>query len=198
MTVDQEKYIEIIVDFYSKTNKTISLEDLQVLYNKIYPDSKIKLNIEDWAISTLNMENKNIQKFCEYFEKINCRIDISKTSSLQFSEIFVNRLIQKLQSGNYQKELNGLIEPYCDKNHQGLMISFNNKIMNDSFYLWVSELENKEFMVLIAKEKNNQNLFMLEEFEKAHYFNKENFDEAISFSLSKIDKFLGKDLNMKI
>ena len=53
-------------------------------------------------------------------------------------------------------------------------------------------------MVITSKEKNNQNLYMQDDLEKAQYFSKDNFDDAIDFSLSQVNQFLGKELNIKI
>lgn len=134
---------------------------------------------------------------CDYLEKVNNRIDISKTSSLQTSEIFINRLIKQLQP--YQKDIYGSIEPFCDGREQGLMLSLYNRLTDDQFYIWSCESKtDKDLMVITSKEKNNQNLYMQDDLEKAQYFSKDNFDDAIDFSLSQVNQFLGKELNIKI
>ncbi len=152
---------------------------------------------EDWAICTIDIENNNSQKVCDYLEKVSNRIDITKTSSLQTSEIFINRLIKQLQP--YQKDIYGSIEPFCDGREQGLMLSLYNQLTDDQFYIWSCESKtDKDLMVITSKEKNNQNLYMQDDLEKAQYFSKDNFDDAIDFSLSQVNQFLGKELNIKI
>lgn len=152
---------------------------------------------EDWAICTIDIENNNSQKVCDYLEKVSNRIDITKTSSLQTSEIFINRLIKQLQP--YQKDIYGSIEPFCDGREQGLMLSLYNQLTDDQFYIWSCESKtDKDLMVITSKEKNNQNLYMQDELEKAQYFSKNNLEDALSYSLSQINKFLGKELNIGI
>ena len=78
----------------------MTLEELQTFYNSIYPDSTIKLNNEDWAICNVDIENNSSKNVCDYLEKVNNRVDISKTSSLQISELFINKLLKELQPYN--------------------------------------------------------------------------------------------------
>ena len=152
---------------------------------------------EDWAICTIDIENNNSQKVCDYLEKVSNRIDITKTSSLQTSEIFINRLIKQLQP--YQKDIYGSIEPFCDGREQGLMLSLYNQLTDDQFYIWSCESKtDKDLMVITSKEKNNQNLYMQDDLEKAQYFSKNNLEDALSYSLSQINKFLGKELSIGI
>lgn len=189
--------MEVVVNHYNNLKGTISHEELQTLYNCIYPDSKIKLTKEDWAICSIDVESNNSDKICDYLEKVNNRIDISKTSSFQTSEIFINYLIKKLQP--YQKEIYGNIEPFCDGREQGLMLSLYNQLTDDQFYIWACESKtDKDLMIITSNEKNNQNLYMQDDLEKAQYFSKDNFDDGISYSLSQVDKFLGKELNIGI
>ena len=130
-------------------------------------------------------------------EKVNNRININKTSSLVTSEMFINNLIKDLQP--YHKEIYGNIEPFCDGREQGLMISLYNQLTDDQFYIWACESKiDKDLMIVISKEKNNQNLYMQDDLEKAQYFSKNNLEDALSYALSKINKFLGKELNIEI
>lgn len=157
----------------------------------------MKLTKEDWAICSLDVESNNSDKICAYLEKVNNRIDISKTSSFQTSEIFINYLIRKLQP--YQKEIYGNIEPFCDGREQGLMLSLYNQLTDDQFYIWACESKtDKDLMIITSNQKNNQNLYMQDDLEKTQYFSKDNFDDGISYSLSQVDKFLGKELNIGI
>ncbi len=167
------------------------------MYSSIYPDSKIKLTKEDWAICSLDIENNNSQKVCDYLEKVSNRIDITKTSSLQTSEIFINHLIKNLQP--YQKDIYGNIEPFCDGREHGLMLSLYNQLTDDQLYIWACESKtNQDLMIIASKEKSNQNLYMQDDLEKAQYFSKDNFDDGITYSLSQVNKFLGKELNIGI
>ncbi len=167
------------------------------MYSSVYPDSNIKLTKEDWAICSLNIESNNSSKVCDYLEKVNNRIDITKTSSFQTSEIFINRLIKQLQP--YQKDIYGNIEPFCDGREQGLMLSLYNQLTDDQFYIWACESKtNQDLMIITSKDKNNQNLYMQDELEKAQYFSKDNFEDGINYSLSQVNKFLGKELNIGI
>ncbi len=143
------------------------------------------------------MENNSSQKVCEQFETINNRIDINKTSSLQTSELFMNQFIQKLQP--YHNEIYGTLEPFCDDREQGLMLSLYNQLTNDVIYIWCCEDKVKrEIMVVTAKEKTKHNLYMQSDKDVAQYFLKSNFHKAINYSLNQVNKFLDKDLNIKL
>lgn len=167
------------------------------MYNSVYPDSKIKLTKEDWAICSIDIESNNSSKVCDYLEKVSNRIDITKTSSFQTSEIFINRLIRELQP--YQKDIYGNIEPFCDGREQGLMLSLYNQLTDDQLYIWACESKtDQDLMIITSKERNNQNLYMQDDLEKAQYFSKSDFDEGITYSLSQVNKFLGKELNLNI
>lgn len=145
----------------------------------------------------LNIESEDSQRICEYLEKVNNRIDISKSNSLQTSEIFINRLITQLKP--YHKEIYGTIEPFCDGREQGLMLSLFNQKTNDQLYIWSCESKiNCDLMIIISKDKNNQNLYMADDFDKAQYFTKNNYENAIDYSISQVDVFLGKELDIKI
>ena len=109
---NQKNYVEVVINHYNNLKGSISQEELQTLYSCIYPNSKIKITLEDWATCNINVESNNSDKICDYLEKVNNRIDISKTSSFQTSEIFINKLIKSLQP--YQKDIYGNIEPFCD------------------------------------------------------------------------------------
>ena len=175
----------------------MTLEELQTFYNSIYPDSTIKLNNEDWAICNVDIENNSSKNVCDYLEKVNNRVDISKTSSLQISELFINKLLKELQP--YNKEITGTIEPFCDNQEQGLMLSLTNKSADGKLYIWACEdITDKSLMIITSTEKTKQNLYMQHDLEKAQYFTNYNFSESISYVISKIDKFLNEDLNMKI
>mgnify|MGYP001107678333 CR=1 FL=1 len=79
------------------------------------------------------------------------------------------------------------------------MISLYNQLTDDQFYIWACESKiDKDLMIVISKEKNNQNLYMQDDLEKAQYFSKNNLEDALSYALSKINKFLGKELNIEI
>lgn len=137
----------------------MSQVELQTLYSSIYPSSRIKINKEDWAICNVNIESNDSQKICEYLETVNNRIDINKTSSLHTSERFINQFIKSLQP--YQKELYGVIEPFCDGKEQGLLLCLYNQLTDDQFYIWSCESKtNKDLMVVTSNEKDNQNLYM--------------------------------------
>ena len=170
----------------------MSLEELQILYTTMYPNSRIKLNKEDWAICSLDIECNNGQKVCDYLERVSNRIDINKTSSFVTSELFINNLIKKLQP--YQNDIYGNIEPFCDGQEQGLMLSLYNQLTDDTFYIWSCESRiNQDLMIITSKEKNNQNLYMQDDFEKAQFFSKNNFEEGIAYSIFQINMFLGKE-----
>ncbi len=175
----------------------MDLEELQVLYNSLYPTSKINLSKEDWAICNINVESNNVQNIIDYLEKVNNRINISKSNSLQTSETFINRLIKNLQP--YQKEIYGYIEPFCESETQGLMLSLFNSKTSDELYIWSCELKNsKDIMILTSNEKDSQNLYLIKDLDKAQYFSKNNFSDAIDYSLKQIDMFLDKSLNINI
>lgn len=168
------------------------MDELQTLYTNTYPGSKKKLNKEDWAICSIDIENNNSQRVCDYLEKVSSRIDINKTSSLVTSEMFMNNLIQKLQP--YHKDIYGSIEPFCDDREQGLMLSIYNQLTDDQFYIWACESKtNQDLMIITSKDKNHQNLYMLDDLEKAQYFSKNNFEEGIAYSIFQINTFLGKE-----
>lgn len=191
-----KNYIEIIVNHYHNLKGSMSLEELQTVYSCIYPNSNTKLNKEDWAICNVNVENNNFQQVCEYLEKVNNRIDISKTDSLQTSEMFTNRLVSLLQP--YHNDIYGVIEPFCDNKEQGLMVALYNQKTNDSLYIWSCESKtNKELMIITSKEKTNQNLYMADDLEKAQYYQNGHYDEALKYSLIQIDNFLDKNINLK-
>lgn len=197
MEKGQKNYIDVLVNYYTNLKGTISHGELQVLYSSIFPDSKIKLNKEDWAICSIDIENNNSQKVCEYLEKVNNRIDITKTSSFQTSEIFINHLIQKLQP--YQRDIYGNIEPFCNGREQGLMLSLYNLLTDDQFCIWACESKtNQDLMIITSNIKNTENIYMQDDLEKAQYFSKDNFDDGIKYSLSQIDKFLGRELEIRI
>ncbi len=186
-----------MVNHYNSLKRSITHEELQVLYGAVYPESKIKLTKEDWAICSIDIENNNSSKVCDYLEKVSKRIDITKTSSFQTSELFINYLIKQLQP--YQKDIYGNIEPFCDGREQGLMLSLFNQLTDDQFYIWACESKtDQDLMIITSKEKNNQNLYMQDDLEKAQYFKKANFDDAITYTLSQVNKFLGKELSMDI
>lgn len=68
------------------------MEELQTLYSSIYPDSNIKLNNQDWVLCNISIESNDSKQVSEYLEKVNNRVDISKSNSLQSSEIFIDKL----------------------------------------------------------------------------------------------------------
>lgn len=145
----------------------------------------------------MDFEENHCQRVCEYFETVNNRIDITKTSSFNTSELFVNRLIKNLTP--YNKEICGTIEPFCDNRQQGVMLSLQNIFTKDSIYIWACESKtNQELMVITSNEKNNQNLFMKDDLDRAQYYSNNNYDDAITFVKTEIDKFLGKELDIKI
>ncbi len=194
---NQKNYVEVVINHYNNLKGSISQEELQTLYSCIYPNSKIKITLEDWATCNINVESNNSDKICDYLEKVNNRIDISKTSSFQTSEIFINKLIKSLQP--YQKDIYGNIEPFCDGKAQGLMLCIFNNLTDDQFYIWACESKiDKDLMIVTSNEKNNQNLYMQDDLEKAQYFSKENFEDGINYSLSQVNKFLGKGLSIGI
>lgn len=187
--VEQKKKAEILVNHYYMLKSAITLEELQTVYNSIYPDDNKKLNSEDWAVCNINIENNDYEKTCEYFEKINNRIDISRSSSLQMSELFMNRLVNQLNP--YNKQLCGTIETFCNDENHGLILSLLDKITDEKFYVWVCEtVENKDIMIICSKEKAKKNLFMLDDYENAQYFNISNLSDAINYASNRIDDFL--------
>lgn len=192
-----QNYIEAIVNHYHILKGSINQDELQALYSSVYPYSRIKVNKEDWAICNLAVENNYSKRVCDQLEVINNRIDINKISSLETSEIFLNRLIKELQP--YHKEIYGTIEPFCDIKERGLMLTLYNQLNKDVMYLWCCEIEEKkDLMIIISKDKTPQNLYMNDDKTSAEYFSKFNFDEAINYSLNQVDKFLDKNLNIKI
>ena len=191
-----KNYIEIIVDHYHKLKGSISLEELQTVYSSIYSDSKNKLNKEDWAICNINIENNNFENICDYLEKVSNRINISKSDSYQTSEIFVNKLTNLLQP--YHKDIYGVIEPFCNDCEQGLILAIYNNITNDSLYIWSCESRtNKDLMIIVSKEKNNQNLYLIDDLEKAQYYQNGNYEDALKYAITQIDNFLDKNINLK-
>ena len=106
-------------------------------------------------------------------------------------------MIKELQP--YHKEIYGTIEPFCDIKERGLMLTLYNQLNKDVMYLWCCEIEEKkDLMIIISKDKTPQNLYMNDDKTSAEYFSKFNFDEAINYSLNQVDKFLDKNLNIKI
>lgn len=79
------------------------------------------------------------------------------------------------------------------------MLSLYNQLTDDPFYIWACESKtNQDLMIITSKEKSNQNLYMQDDLEKAQYFSKDNYDDSIVYSLSQVNKFLGKELNINI
>lgn len=79
------------------------------------------------------------------------------------------------------------------------MLSLFNQITDDQFYIWACESKtDKDLMIITSNEKTNQNLYMADDLEKAQYFSNDNISEAINYSISQVDKFLGKELNINI
>lgn len=116
---------------------------------------------------------------------------------MQTSEDFINCLIKNLQP--YQKEIYGTIEPFCNNYEQGLMLTICNQASDEQLYIWACESKNGEdLMLIISNEKTNKNLYMESDIEKIEYFNKNNFNEAIDYSITQINKFLSKELIFKI
>ena len=192
-----QNYVEATVNHYHYLKGSITQEELQALYSSVYPNSRNKINKEDWANCTIAVESNSSQKVCEQFEKINNRIDISKTSSLQTSELFMNDLVKELQP--YHNEIYGTLEPFCDDREQGLMLSLYNQLTNDAMYIWCCEDKVKQdLMIVISRDKTKQNIYMQSDKELAQYFSKSNYDEAIHYSLTQVNKFLDKDLNLHI
>lgn len=190
-------YIEIITNHYYKLKGSISQEELQTVYSSIYPNSKTKLSKEDWAICSISVENNNYQHICDYLEKVNNRVDISRSASLEASEIFVNKLVNLLQP--YHKDIYGTIEPFCDNREQGLMLALYNQITDDSLYIWSCQAKsNKDLMIIVSKDKTSQNLYMEEDFDKAQYYRSGNYEDAIKYSICQIDEFLDKKINYSI
>ena len=192
-----QSYIEAIVNHYHHLRGSITQEELQALYSTVYPNSRNKVSQEDCAVCNIAVESNSNQKVCEQFEKINNRIDISKTSSLQTSELFMNALIKELQP--YHNEIYGTLEPFCDDREQGLMLSLYNQLTDDSMYLWCCEDKVKQdLMIISSKDKTKQNMYMQSDKEVAQYFSKSSRDDAINYSLDQVNKFLDKDLKINI
>ncbi len=109
----------------------------------------------------------------------------------------MNDLIKALQP--YHNEIYGTLEPFCDDKEQGLMLSLYNQLTNDSMYLWCCEdIVKQDLMIVSSYNKAKKNLYMQSDRENAQYFSRTNFDEAISYSLTQVNKFLKKDLNINI
>lgn len=153
--------------------------------------------MEDWAICSLDIESNNSEKVGDYLEKVNNRMNINKTNSFCTSESFINQLILNLKP--YRKDIYGNIEPFCDGVEQGVMLSLYNQLTDDQFYVWACESKtDKDLMIVVSKEKSNQNLYLQDDLDKAQYFSKDNFKEGIDYSVSQVEKFLGKELDFKI
>lgn len=131
---------------------------------------------------------------CDYFEKINQRIQISKSESLQTSELFTNKLVHSLQT--YHNDIYGIIEPFFDNENQGLMINLYNKTTSDNLYIWSCLSDNKDLMIITSKEKTKDNLYMIDDIEKAQYFHKDSYEKAIEYSIEQIEKLLIKNVNI--
>lgn len=53
-------------------------------------------------------------------------------------------------------------------------------------------------MIIVSDEQVKHNLYMQSDRDMALYFSKTNFNKAINYSLNQLNKFLDKDLNIKI
>ena len=79
------------------------------------------------------------------------------------------------------------------------MLSLYNQKTNDCLYIWACESKtNGDLMIITSNEKNKQNLYMADDIDKAQYYPNGTYEDAINFSLSKVDHFLDKELNIKI
>ena len=196
MEKNQINYVEAIVNHYHYLKGTIKYDELLALYNVVYPTEKVKLDIEDWIMCDIAVQNNLPSKVCERFDMIHNRIDISKSSSLQASEIFMTHLINELQP--YSNQIYGILEPFCDSTEQGLMLHILNKQTDEDMYLWCSGDINHNLAIVTSNERTKQNLYLQDDKEDVKYFSKSNEEEAIQYCLNQIDNFIDKDINIDI
>lgn len=196
MEKSQINYVEAIVNHYHYLKGTIKYDELLALYNVVYPTEKVKLDIEDWIMCDIAVQNNLPIKVCERFDIIHNRIDISKSGSLQTSEIFMNHLIEKLQP--YSEKVYGILEPFCDGIEQGLMLHLLNKQTDEDMYLWCSEDIHHNLVIVTSDERTKQNLCLQDKKEIAWHFPKENEEDALQYSLNQIDNFIDKDMSINI
>lgn len=75
------------------------------------------------------------------------------------------------------------------------MLSLTDQLTKELFHIWSYEEEN-DIVIITSKQKNNKNLWMIEDEAKAQYFSYNNFDEGITFAISKIEEFIDKDFKL--
>lgn len=192
----QIDYVDAIVNHYHYLKRSINYDELFALYNVIYPSDKMKLNMEDWILCDIAVNNNISAKVCERFEIINRRIDIYKNNSFQTSEIFMRKFTEELQS--YHENMYGFLEPFCNGKEQGLMLRLVDKQTEEETYFWCFGDNKNNLAIITSNEKTTQNLYFNEDRSLAQYFPKTNEKEAIEYCVDKVTKFLNKDINIKI
>ncbi len=77
------------------------------------------------------------------------------------------------------------------------MLSLTDELTKEPFYIWAYEEEKDNNLVIItSRQKNEENLWMIEDEDKAQYFSNNNFDEGITYAISKIEEFINKDFKL--
>ena len=69
----REYYIEKVVDYYYRYKKSISLEELQILFECVYPNANISLTLEDWKVCDLAIQANYSKKVYDQFELVKKR-----------------------------------------------------------------------------------------------------------------------------
>lgn len=78
------------------------------------------------------------------------------------------------------------------------MLSLYDPLTRNAIYIWCYEDKEKNMMIIVSDEQVKHNLYMQSDRDMALYFSKTNFNKAINYSLNQLNKFLDKDLNIKI
>ncbi len=79
------------------------------------------------------------------------------------------------------------------------MLSLTDKVTNEKLFIWCSGVKDEDsIMILTSKEKSKYNLYMKDDIDNAQYFDNMNFEKAIKYSLFELDRFLGKEMDLKL
>lgn len=69
---ERKDFIKNVVDYYHH-QKPISLDELQQLFDSVYPEDHIKLNLDDLKVCDMAIKANYYQKVYDYFEMIRKR-----------------------------------------------------------------------------------------------------------------------------
>lgn len=69
---ERKDFIKNVVDYYHH-QKPISLEELQQLFDSVYPEDHVTLNLDDLKVCDISIKANYYQKVYDYFEMIRKR-----------------------------------------------------------------------------------------------------------------------------